>query len=175
MNVLFFNGFLCTFFFADSEWMMCSREPDQASLVGHIIRSLSQYYSSGSSHGLGTGDAVTCESECTVAPALERCSVGQGRHASTSEEGTSLNWGVSPRKEAAIQGLGREVWQVLILISFLIPEQNKLFLASGTLNFPLFHWEHSMASCFSVFKSKFQSYLLKELSPVTLSNLAPSS
>lgn len=45
-------------------------------------------------------------------------------------------------ENAATPGLGREVWQVFTLISFLIFEQNKLFLASRTLNFPMFHLEH---------------------------------
>lgn len=75
---------------------------------------------------------VTCKGEWAVAPDLKRFRVGQGRHALTAEAGMkALSEEPVLGEKAATQGSGREVWQVLILISFLILEQNKLFLASG--------------------------------------------
>lgn len=75
---------------------------------------------------------VTCKGEWVVAPDLKRFRVGQGRHALTAEAGMKvLSEEPALGEKAAPQGSGREVCQVLILISFLILEQNKLFLASG--------------------------------------------
>ena len=85
---------------------------------------------------------VTSIGEWVVAPDLKRFSVEQGRHALTAEPVMNvLSQEPALRDKAVTASLGREVWQVLIGISFLILEQKQALFGLRTLNFPLFYLE----------------------------------